>query len=291
MSLSIVPSLASVRHELAEGSLPLPQTDGADDQSNDIPARHWQGGEVDCSVCPHAALRLLAGRAGCAPSHACMQDVYARRIDRFFRWHPELAAGALKHPYFEVRAIAARYADQFQLPPLMLDPDETVRLQVAMRVPLNLLVRLVRDPHREVRLRVALRLPEDQLGLLRDDPDYGVREIVARRLPAPLLSTMLLDKDRSVRMQVARRIAMPALLRLATDREPEVRCIVAERLPEPLLPQLAEDPFWRVRWTVAQRCTARAVLARLAEDADPEVRAAARERSGPMLVQEDPSHV
>lgn len=54
----------------------------------DIAARHWQGGELDCAACPHASMRL---EGGCEPGRICMQDAYARRIDRFFRTHPELA--------------------------------------------------------------------------------------------------------------------------------------------------------------------------------------------------------
>ena len=69
----------------------------------DIAARHWQGGELDCAACPHASMRL---EGGCEPGRICMQDAYARRIDRFFRTHPELANEHLGHPYFEVRAIA-----------------------------------------------------------------------------------------------------------------------------------------------------------------------------------------
>ncbi len=54
-------------------------------------------------------------------------------FDRFFRWHPALSDEQLTHSYFEVRAIAARRASLFRLPALMDDPDETVRLQVALR--------------------------------------------------------------------------------------------------------------------------------------------------------------
>ncbi|MDP3324550.1 MAG: 4Fe4S-binding leucine-rich repeat protein, partial [Hydrogenophaga sp.] len=57
--------------------------------AGDIEASHWQGGPVDCSACEYQALRDRAAEQGCEPGHACMQDVYARRIDRFFRWHPE----------------------------------------------------------------------------------------------------------------------------------------------------------------------------------------------------------
>lgn len=253
----------------------------------DIPARHWQGGPVDCSVCVHAPLRARqgvlgeeGGKKGCEPGYACMQDAYARRIDRFFRWHPELADAQLDHPYFEVRAIAARYASVFRLTALVDDPDETVRLQVALRLPLAQLKRLAADAHREVRIRVALRLPPAELAALRNDPDYGVRERVAQRLPVALLPGMAHDPERSVRMRVAQRLEMPALLRMAEDSAPEVRRIVAERLPDALLPRLAGDADWRVRWEVALRAplAALAALAALRDDTDPEVRQMVRTR-------------
>ena len=45
-----------------------------------------------------------------------MRDVYARRIDRFFLSHPQLANAHLADAYFELRAIAAGYS--------WYDPDE-----------------------------------------------------------------------------------------------------------------------------------------------------------------------
>jgi hypothetical protein len=63
----------------------------------------WQGCEVQCEGCAHADL-IAAGR--CQLKHACVNDRYARRIDRFFQWNPALANGYLAHPHFEVRAIA-----------------------------------------------------------------------------------------------------------------------------------------------------------------------------------------
>ena len=119
-----------------------------DSLGNDIPCMDWQGVPITaatCATCPHAALQR---EGGCTPGRSCMQDVYARRIDRFFRTHRALANDHLAHPYFEVRAIAARHADLFRLPPLMQDPDETVRLQVALRVPQRLLLVMRADPHR-----------------------------------------------------------------------------------------------------------------------------------------------
>lgn len=245
--------------------------------AGDIPSQHWQGGPVNCGVCTYANLRDLPGEQGCEPGHACMQDAYARRIDRFFRWHPQCGDEQLTHAYFEVRAIAARHASVFRLTALIDDPDETVRLQIALRLPLAQLARLASDPHREVRIRVAQRLAPRALAALRNDPDYGVRELVALRLPLPILPTMSGDPDRAVRMRVAQRLEMPALLRMSDDREPEVRRIVAERLPAPLLSRMAHDANWRVRWEVAQRVDA-ATLNLLRDDEDTEVRQTVSER-------------
>ncbi len=245
--------------------------------AGDIAPQHWQGGPIDCSVCASASLRELPGQQGCEPGHACLEDVYARRIDRFFRWHPALGDAHLSHPYFEVRAIAARHASVFRLVAMIDDPDETVRLQIALRLPLAQLTKLTNDPHREVRIRVAQRLSPALLATMRNDPDYGVRELVAMRLPVAILTVMARDSDRAVRMRVAQRLEMPALLRMADDREAEVRRIVAQRLPPALLACLVSDEDWRVRWEVAQRGDA-SVLAALRDDEDSEVRLAVAER-------------
>ncbi len=242
--------------------------------AGDIPLLDWNGHPIDCSRCAHLALRE-AGQ--CEPGHSCMQDAYARRIDRFFRQHRDLAATHLEHPYFEVRAIAARYCDVFHLPPMVEDEDETVRLQVALRVPQRLLQRMVHDVHREVRIRVAQRLDEDHLGQLLKDPDYEVRKVVARRLPVSLLALLADDADLQVRLQVAARVEMPTLWRMAADPAPEVRRVVAERVPHGLLPLLARDEDWLVRWHVASRADAE-VLRTLADDPDAEVRARVQER-------------
>ncbi|MBL8330245.1 MAG: hypothetical protein JNJ71_15505 [Rubrivivax sp.] len=227
-------------------SLTVPE----DSAGGDIPTLDWLGEPVDCTRCEHQALRESGG---CELGRSCMQDAYARRIDRFFRTHPELAVQHLKHAYFEVRAIAARWVDVFQLPSLLTDPDETVRLQVALRIPERWLLRMRQDPHREVRIRVAMRLAEGELLPLRDDPDYQVRTMVARRLPSALLASMIEDRDDEVRREVARRVGMPALMRLAADPSPDVRRIVANRLPEPLLHLLDGDEDVIVAHTLAER--------------------------------------
>jgi LRV protein FeS4 cluster/Leucine rich repeat variant len=254
-----------------------PDTHSTVTPDGDIVAVDWTGRAIDaatCAVCSHAALRA---DGGCEPGRTCMQDAYARRIDRFFRTHPALANAHLAHPYFEVRAIAARHADVFQLQPLMDDDDETVRLQVALRVSQRLLQRMLHDPHREVRIRVAQRIATEALSGLLGDSDYQVRCIVAKRLPVGLLPLLMHDSDLQVRLAVAQRLPMPALWNLASDGAAEVRRVVAQRLPGPLLQVLAGDADWRVRWEVAGRArgdTLRGLLA----DAEADVRERAGER-------------
>ncbi|HET9953486.1 MAG TPA: 4Fe4S-binding leucine-rich repeat protein, partial [Polyangiaceae bacterium] len=176
------------------------------------PAVDWQGNPIRCEDCPcHRA----EARAQCEPRHACVQDRYALRISRFFTWNPRLADNWLTHPYFEVRAIAARHANLFRISVLLNDPDETVRASVAMRVPQTLLRRLVHDPHREVRVRVAQRLVPRSLVAMLKDPDYYVRVWVARRIPHTFLARMSEDTESEVRMEVAERLSPGALVMLA----------------------------------------------------------------------------
>lgn len=140
--------------------------------SDDIDkALDWLGNPVDCDGCAHRA-RLAEGR--CEPLRACVQDRYAKRIQRFFQWNDDLAGEHLDHPYFEVRANAARFAPIFIVPRLMDDPDETVRAAVARRLPRRLLLKMRGDPDREVRIAVASRLEDADLSPLMRDPDYSV---------------------------------------------------------------------------------------------------------------------
>lgn len=271
-------------------SVPLPLRRRAPE--GDIPTLDWQGQPLDCGACSYQALRGRPEPGGCEPGHSCMQDAYARRIDRFFRAHRDLAREQLGHAYFEVRAIAARYADPFQLPALLHDPDETVRLQVALRVPQRLLREMLADPHREVRIRVAQRIDSDLLSRLVHDPDYEVRATVARRLPVALLPLLMNDPDVQVRCAVARRLEMPALWRLVGDAAPEVRCLVAERLPAALVGPLLRDAEWRVRWEAAGRAAAdlAPLLRERLDDEDAEVRLRALERLSELGVQPDPAN-
>lgn len=239
----------------------------------DIPIVDWEGRAIDCSDC-----EVRRTDARCELGHACVHDRYARRIDRFFRWNADQSNDYLDHPYFEVRAIACRRADVFRLPPLIRDEDETVRLSVAVRLPLAQVVRLRQDPHREVRIRVAMRLEGSELLAMADDEDYYVRKLVARRLPLALLPRMITDSEWEVRMEAAKRLEMPELLRMCDDRETAVRREVARRLPEAMLERMAHDPDWAIRWEIAQRASA-ALAGRMAsQDDEEEVRFAARER-------------
>ncbi|MHB8851674.1 MAG: 4Fe4S-binding leucine-rich repeat protein, partial [Acidithiobacillus ferriphilus] len=185
----------------------------------------WQGCAISCDVCAEREIPDLK----CEPLHACVHDRYAKRVDRFFRWNPQIAKDYLQHGYFEVRACAARYADIFHLPALMNDPDETVRWAVAQRLPQRYLLRMIHDPHREVRIRVATRLDDRNLSAMMHDADYYVRLEVARRLPKGLLPLMMHDADVEVRRVVAKRIGVDALVKMLQDDDPGVRLDAIER--------------------------------------------------------------
>lgn len=228
----------------------------------------WRGEIVDCAACAHRD-RLESGR--CAPLRACALDRYARRIDRFFDWNPDLARDYLAHPYFEARACAAKAAEIFLLPALLDDPEEAVRWSALRRLPKRYFLKLRSDPHREVRVRVAGRLEGVDLLPMIGDEDYLVREIVARRLPADLVILLAQDADVEVRRVVAQRVEDAAVARFIHDPDATVRLEAAKRLKTEDLFDLARDPDWRVRFEVAQRAEIDDV-ARMIDDDDPLVR-------------------
>jgi hypothetical protein len=250
-------------------------------------ALDWLGRAVDCSACPHQD-RLADGR--CKPLRACVHDRYARRIDRFFDWNPDLARDYLAHPYFEVRACASKAAEIFLLPAMLDDPEEAVRWSAARRLPRRYILRLRLDPHREVRIRIAGRLEGADLLPMLNDEDYAVRQTVAKRLPPDLLVLMIHDADAEVRRVVASRIAQAALMRLARDGDPIVRLEAAKRLEPEDLKTLLKDSDWRVRYEVAQRADIE-VIAPLATDDDPLVRECASERRRLAGLPDAPSNV
>ncbi len=226
--------------------------------TNDIDeAVDWEGREVACGACPH---RELLGSGRCALKHACVNDRYARRIERFFAWNSALANEYLAHPYFEVRALAAKSADVFHLPPLLADPDETVRWSVVQRLPRRYLLLLRNDPHREVRIRVASLLQGMELSAMIRDPDYFVRITVARRIPADLLPLMMTDVEAEVRRVVASRVEGDGLYEMAGDEDAEVRLAAVRRLEDAELRRFRHDPDWRVRYEAARRVPAGALF-------------------------------
>ena len=231
-------------------------------------ARDWLGNEIDCRLCAHVNL-LMVGK--CRLKHACVHDRYARRIDRFFDWNPALANSYVGHAHFEVRAIAAKHADLFFLPPLLDDPDEAVRWNAVRRLPKKYLLHLRTDTHREVRIRVAQQLDDADLVQMMGDPDYYVRLVIARRIAPALLPRLQHDEEVEVRRIVARRIGQHWLLAMAADNDARVRIEVAQRLPADLLGRLQRDTDWRVRYEVANRIVV-GNLATLLADSDPLVR-------------------
>ena len=238
--------------------------------SDDIDeAIDWQGNDIHCAGCAHET--LSAAPQGCKLKHACVHDRYARRIDRFFNWNPLLANDYVKHPHFEVRAIAAKHASVFHLPQLLDDSEETVRWNAARRLPKRLVLRLRTDPHREVRIRIVSLLDDADLVPMLQDKDYYVRLVIARRLEPHLLEWMLHDEEAEVRRIVAQRVPDDMLMRMAGDPEARVRLEVAQRLTGDRLSQMRNDPDWRVRYEAACRVELEE-LGELADDSDDLVR-------------------
>lgn len=228
----------------------------------------WQGKEIACEACPHREL-LAAGL--CQLKRACVQDRYARRIERFFARNPRLANDYLAHPHFEVRAIAAKFADVFLLPPLLGDADEAVRWNAVLRLPRSYLLLLRNDPHREVRIRVASLLEAVELSPMMRDEDYCVRIMAARRISPGMLPAMMADEEAEVRRVVASRIEGEGLYQMAADMDGEVRLAAVRRIGEGELSGFRHDPDWRVRYEAASRMPA-AALVEMQNDPDDMVR-------------------
>lgn len=237
-------------------------------------ALDWQGHEVRCDDCVH---RELSREERCRKKHVCMQDRSPDRIALFFMKNPDLANEFLTHPYFEVRAEAAKVADVFRLTALLDDEDETVRWNAALRLPHRFMIRLRNDPHREVRIRIASQLKGEDLTPMMSDPDYYVRQVVARRIAVAQLRNMIDDPDPEVRRVVAQRIEPEWLKELVDDPDASVCLTVAERLdPAHLLPLRSHADF-RVRYEVAGLLPLRA-LDVMRKDPDPLVRERVEER-------------
>ena len=65
--------------------------------SHDITeAVDWRGKPVDSNP---ARIWTWNQRGLCRPGHACVNDRYARRIDRFFNWNPALSDSYVEHEH------------------------------------------------------------------------------------------------------------------------------------------------------------------------------------------------
>ncbi|WP_444463381.1 4Fe4S-binding leucine-rich repeat protein [Rhodobacter capsulatus] len=230
----------------------------------------WTGEALDCGACRFHD-RLESGQCGLGWS--CLNDRYAKRIERFFTLNPELADENLSHPYFETRVQAARMASVFRLPRLLTDEDPAVRGMAVLRLPAAHAERLIQDPDRAVRIAVAHRLPPGRLMPMAQDKDGYVRLIVARRAEPGMLPMLGADPDPEVRAEVARRIAPALLDRFRTDPEPLVRRMAARRRPA----LFVTDDDIRVRHTVAEE-GGRDELRRLVGDAEDIIRETAIQR-------------
>lgn len=249
-------------------------------------ALDWMGREVCCAGCVH---RELIREDRCRQKHICVQDRSPLRIEQFFKSNPGFANDFVSHPYFEVRAAAAKYADVFRLTAMLNDEEESVRWNAALRLPHRFLLRLRDDAHREVRVRVASHLEGEELLPMMSDPDYFVRQVVAQRIGVPQLKHMIDDPDPEVRRVVAQRIAPEWLLELIDDPDGSVCLAVAERLtPAQLLP-LRFHRDMRVRYEAAGRVPPSALNA-MVEDADPLVRERVQERLAAQHAAVDKEH-
>ncbi|CAD6561028.1 hypothetical protein LMG28727_07317 [Paraburkholderia kirstenboschensis] len=156
----------------------------------DIAPRHWQGGSLDCAGCGYVRFRELPAQHDCGPDHECTQDGYARRIERFFRSHPEVTNEQLAHPCFEVRAVVASHADVFCLPPLLGDQDEVGQLELALRLP---------------QAQPGATDPRCASRGLASGPDWRVRWQLARRAAGEIVASLADDADEEVRALVRQR--------------------------------------------------------------------------------------
>ena len=175
--------------------------------------RDWLGHPVSCTDCSYEETRA-AGK--CDLGRTCVMDRRGRRIDRFFATNPGQAERHLKHPYFEVRAIAARYASTFRLAPLIDDPEPDVRAIAALRLPLSRVAAMARDPEPRVRMALAQRLEARRSRRCSTIPItpcvWRPRGARRRRCSCACCAT----PTPSVRREAARRAPEYALLRSAT---------------------------------------------------------------------------
>ena len=93
------------------------------------------GSAIPCPA-PTAPTRRRAPPARCDLGSAASWTGGRAGSTGSSRANPGTGRAASRHPYFEVRTLAARYASPFRLTALLDDPEPDVRAMVALRLPL-----------------------------------------------------------------------------------------------------------------------------------------------------------
>ena len=192
-------------------------------------ATDWTERPFSCQDCRHLEMRA-SGR--CMLGRLCVRDARARELDAFFAADPQQAGAYLDHVYFEVRALAAKYASLFEIVGLLDDREPEVRVMAALRLPLTRIKELRHDRDRKVRVACALRLDGADLLAMAEDADEYVRQTVARRLDPPLLAVLLHDESADVRLAVADRVPRHLVGQLLADPDAQVAERAKSRLQD-----------------------------------------------------------
>jgi hypothetical protein len=190
-------------------------------------ATDWTERPFSCQDCRHLEMRA-SGR--CMLGRLCVRDARSRELDAFFAADPQQAGAYLGHVYFEVRALAAKYASLFEIVGLLEDREPEVRVMAALRLPLNRIKDLRQDRDRKVRVACALRLDGGDLLAMAEDDDEYVRLTVARRLDPPLLAMLLHDESAEVRLAIADRAPRQIIAQLLCDPDEQVAARAKARL-------------------------------------------------------------
>lgn len=180
-------------------------------------ALDWRGQPIHCEQCAHQA---LLAQARCRKGHSCVMDRRIKHIDRFFRSVPHLADSHLDHPYFELRAVAVKYASLFRVPPMLADSEPEVRMMAVARLPAERVKGLASDPDRRVRIGVVLKMEGKALIAMLSDADHHVRVVIVRKMAPELLPMAMRDPEPAVRRWVARRIVESRLIDMRGDLNP-----------------------------------------------------------------------
>lgn len=134
----------------------------------------------------------------------------------------------------EERLIACKYTtNETLLRSFMYDFNADCRLTALQRVKDvddEIINEYLTDEVDTIRVQLAMRLPKDKLYLLANDKSVFVRCMCATLADQDLLVKMLDDENRGVRGEVCKRIDSTYLLRCLRDKDDYVRDIARKRL-------------------------------------------------------------